>query len=249
MTTGFIFSCVCPDFHHATRSAKVVTELLGNYAGYLQTDGYAAYHAACKATHVVCLAHARRKWVECLPKGIDNKNSKAAQALELIEQIFAADEGFEGIAIDKIYEKRKEDIVPILEKYWSLMENIHAPQGSNLQKAVTYSLNQKENLNNVLLDGRLEWTNNLAERAVKPFVTGRKNWLFSDTDKGADASARCYSMIESAKRNNLNVFGYLSYLLKILPQLGKNPSVDELDKLMPWADGLPEYCGRRGKNG
>ena len=77
---------------------------------------------------------------------------------------------------------------------------------------------------------------------VKPFVIGRKNWLFSDTDKGADASARCYSIIESANHNDLNVFGYLSYLLTELPKLGENPSDEQLDCLMPWSETLPRYC-------
>ena len=94
----------------------------------------------------------------------------------------------------------------------------------------------------MLLDERLELTNNRAERAVKPFVIGRKNWLFSDTDKGADASARCYSIIESANLNGLNVFGYLSYLLTELPKLGNEPTDEQLDSLLPWSDTLPDYC-------
>ena len=130
----------------------------------------------------------------------------------------------------------------MLDEYWKYIENIYASGGSNLAKAVTYSLHQKKQLNNVLLDERLELTNNRAERAVKPFVIGRKNWLFSDTDKGADASARCYSIIESANLNGLNVFGYLSYLLTELPKLGTEPSDEQLDSLLPWSDTLPDYC-------
>ena len=94
----------------------------------------------------------------------------------------------------------------------------------------------------MLLDERLELTNNRAERAVKPFVIGRKNWLFSDTDKGADASARCYSIIESANLNGLNVFGYLSYLLTELPKFGNEPTDEQLDSLLPWSGTLPDYC-------
>ena len=229
-------------YHHATRSAKVVEQILGDYSGYLQTDGCPSYNAAVRATHIGCWAHARRKWVECLPKGIDDKNSKSAQALELIEQIFAADRGFEAMPTDEIYAKRQEILKPLLDEYWKLLETIDAPKGSNLYKAVVYSVNQKETLNDVLLDGRLELTNNRAERAIKPFVMGRKNWLFSDTDKGADASARCYSIIESAKLNDLNVFGYLTHLLTELPELGTAPTSEQLDTLMPWADSLPDYC-------
>lgn len=228
--------------YHATRSAKVVEKILGEYEGYLQTDGYASYNAAVKAIRVGCWAHARRKWVECLPKGVDNKNSKAAQALELIERLFAADKGLEGVPEEELQTKRPAVLKPILDEYWELMKNIDSSNSSNLQKAVNYSLNQKEMLNNVLLDARLELTNNPAERAVKPFVIGRKNWLFSDTDKGADASARCYSIIESAKLNKLNVFGYLTYLLTELPKLGTEPTPEQLDRLLPWSDELPDYC-------
>lgn len=226
-------------YHHATRSAKVVEKILRDYSGYLQTDGCASYNAAVKATHIGCWAHARRKWTDCLPKGIDDKNSKAAQALELIERIFAADKGFEGIPEN---EGRTETLKPLLDEYWKLLETIDAPKGSGIYKAVLYSVNQKEQLNNVLLDSRIELTNNLAERAIKPFVVGRKNWLFSDTDKGADASARCYSIIESAKANNLNVFGYLTHLLTELPKLGTKPTMKQLDELLPWSNSLPDYC-------
>lgn len=229
-------------FYHATRSGTVASKILGNYAGYLQTDGYSAYNAVEKAIHIGCWSHARRKWTDCLPKGIDDKNSKATQALELIERIFAADKGFEGVPENEIHEKRQSALRPLFEDYWRFIETVDAPKGSGIYKAVFYSVNQKEMLNNVLLDSRLELTNNLAERAIKPFVVGRKNWLFSDTDKGAEASARCYSIIESAKSNNLNVFGYLTHLLTELPKLGKEPTDEQLDLLLPWSKALPDYC-------
>lgn len=87
-------------------------------------------------------------------------------------------------------------------------------------------------------------TNNLAERTVKPFVIDRKNFLFSATDKGADASALFMSVIETAKRNGLNVFGYLSYLMLVLLSWGKTPSEEQLDSIMPWSATLPETCHR-----
>ena len=88
----------------------------------------------------------------------------------------------------------------------------------------------------------LELTNNLAERTVKPFVMARKNFLFSDTAKGADASALCFSVIETAKHNGLDPFGYLLFLLQELPKLGENPTEEQLVPLLPWAESLPEYC-------
>ena len=229
-------------YHHATRAGQVVTDMIGDYSGYLQTDGYSAYNSAVKAIRVGCWAHARRKFTDCLPKGIKTEDTRAGKALELIGKIFAADEGLVELTSKQRYEKRQEILKPVLDEYWNFVESIYAASGSNLAKAVTYSVNQKKQLNNVLLSGELELTNNRAERAVKPFVIGRKNWLFSDTDKGADASARCYSIIESANHNDLNVFGYLSYLLTELPKLGENPSDEQLDCLMPWSETLPGYC-------
>ncbi len=129
----------------------------------------------------------------------------------------------------------------MLERYWELLGSITANGGSNLEKAVNYSLNNKKELEVFLLDGRLELTNNRAERAVKPFVMGRKNWLFADTNKGADASMMWYSIIESAKLNNLDVYGYLLHLLNELPKLGEYPTDEQLDNLMPWAE-LPKFC-------
>ena len=99
-------------------------------------------------------------------------------------------------------------------------------------------------LEGFLLDGRLELTNNRAERAVKLFVIGRKNWLFSDTDKGADSSALCYSIIQSARLNDLDVYGYLIFLLTELPKLGNSPDEAVLQKLLPWST-LPKYCKKK----
>ena len=229
-------------FYHATRSGKVVEQILGDYSGYLQTDGYSAYNAAVNATRIGCWSHARRLWVKCLPKGVSNADSKAVQAFEAVEKIFDAEKRFVDVPLEQIGEQRRETLKPLLDDYWNVLAGISPVGGSGIDKAVTYSINQKKYLENVLLDNRIELTNNLAERAVKPFVIGRKNWLFSDTDKGADASARCYSIIESAKLNGLNVFAYLSHLLTELPKLGGYPDIKQLDGLLPWSDDLPEFC-------
>ena len=100
----------------------------------------------------------------------------------------------------------------------------------------------KQALDAVLLDSRLELTNNLAERTVKPFVMARRNFLFCDTAKGADASALCFSVIETAKRNGLDPFGYLMFLLQELPKLGPDPVEERLLPLLPWSPDLPGYC-------
>lgn len=228
--------------YHPTRSSAVVREVIGDYSGYLQTDGYSAYNAADRATHIGCWAHARRKFVDCVPKGIDDKNSKAAAALDIIERLFSIEQGLKGMPEEKIRAERTEKSVPLLNKYWELLQTISAPGGSKLYQAVSYSLNHKAALEGYLADGRIEMTNNRAERAVKPFVIARKNFLFSDTSRGAESSALCFSIIESAKLNNLNVYGYLIYLFSELPKLGENPPKEKLTGFLPWSRELPNYC-------
>ena len=228
-------------YYHPTRAGKVVTDILGDYGGFLQTDGYAAYNAAEKSQHVGCWSHARRKFVDCLPKGVKRDNSKSAEALELIGQMFSIENEIENDSPDERIKMRQEKTIPLLNAYWSCLEDIHPVGGSALEKAVNYSLNRKAVLSIFTHDERIEMTNNRAERAVKPFVMARKNFLFSDTEKGAQASAMCFSMIETAKMNKLNVYGYLMFLLTELPKFGDQPSIKQLDSVMPWAK-IPNYC-------
>ena len=159
-----------------------------------------------------------------------------------MEEIFTVEKSLVGMQEKDIYSERINKTKPLLKKYWKLLEATDAPKGSALYKAVNYSLNNKKELEGFLADGRLELTNNRAERAVKPFVIARKNFLFSDTSKGAEASALCFSIIESAKLNNLDVYGYLIYLLSELPKFGKEPNKEQLIKLLPWSETIPEYC-------
>lgn len=229
-----------------SRSGKVAAEELKNFSEYLQTDGYQGYNAVENVAHVGCWAHARRKWVDCLPKGVISDGSKSAQALDLVQQLFALEKEFVKLSPEERKQQRTKQSKPVLDAYWALLSDLNPPQGSAVQKAMTYSLNQRKTLETFLLDGRLELTNNRAERAVKPFVIGRKNFLFADTTRGADASARCYSIIETARVNNLDVYAYLLHLLTELPKLRQNPTPEQLASLMPWSTALPDFC-RKGK--
>ena len=196
-------------------------ELLGSYDGIVQTDGLGSYGSG-EYLHAGCWSHARRKFVDSIPE--NDKNSKAAKAVEIIDRAFALER-----------EARKANVPP---------EKILEMRQKEVRPAVTYALNQKDKLLLFLDHPEVEMTNNLAERTVKPFVIDRKNFLFSATDKGADASALFMSVIETAKRNGLNVFGYLSYLMLVLPSWGKTPSEEQLDSIMPWSATLPETCHR-----
>ena len=112
--------------------------------------------------------------------------------------------------------------------------------GSKLEKAVTYANNQREYLCAFLQHGEVEISNNPAENAIRPFVVGRKNWLFSDTPKGADSSAIVYTLVETAKANGIDPYAYLLRVLSLLPYFGKSPSNEELDQLLPWHQRMRE---------
>ena len=137
---------------------------------------------------------------------------------------------------------RREKVKPIIDDFYSFIATLNPSKGSHLYEAVCYARNQKEKLLVFLDYPEVEMTNNLAERTVKTFVINRKNFLFSDTEKGAEASAAIMTIIETAKRNNLDVYGYLLHFLKVLPEIGKNPSEEKLIPLLPWSDTLPDYC-------
>lgn len=156
--------------------------------------------------------------------------------------MFQLEQTWEDTAPEERRRLRSEKLKPTLDRYWEYLASFEAAEGTALYKAQNYSLNQKQALDAVLLDGRLELTNNLAERTVKPFVMARKNFLFCDTAKGADASALCFSAIETAKRNGLDPFGYLMFLLQELPKLGPDPVEERLLPLLPWSPDLPGYC-------
>ena len=146
-----------------------------------------------------------------------------------IEKIFKSEEKK---SLDEIKEIRKTKGKELFNDFLEFCEKSDALPKSLTGKAVSYVINQKENLKRYLEDERLELTNNRAERAVKPFVIGRKNWLFSNTTQGADSSARIYSMIETAKMNNLNVYSYLVWLFE-------NIHILNLEQLLPWSNEIP----------
>lgn len=191
-------------------------------------------------THCGCWAHQRRKYEEALPRG-KVEDSKSAIGLNYCNQLFELEKQWADLTPELRLKQRQEQSKPVLDAYWAWLESVNPLQGSNLGKAIQYSINQKERLNAFLLDGRIEISNNRAENVVRPFAIGRKNWIFSDTQKGADASATVYSIIESSKANGLNPYNYLVYLFKQLPNL-MDLSEQSLEDFLPWSSTLPDYC-------
>jgi transposase len=216
------------------RSSEVPLQLLKGYKGYVQTDGYAAYTKAIeetKCTAVGCFAHVRRKFYEC-DKLAPTQFSK--EAIEHIDKLFAIDRRLRETVPeeDQFVTKRKEEALPVLERLYSLCiahKNSVLPK-SLAGEALEYCLGQWDKLIRYVDHAWLRPDNNAVERAIRPFVVGRKNWLFANTKRGAQASAVLYSLIQTAKANNKEPYHYLCTVFKRLPYA---ETKDDYIKLLP----------------
>lgn len=216
--------------YQSSRAGRCAAEFLGDYAGYLQVDGYEAY-TQTHATLVGCMAHARRKYDEAKKSQPKGKSGKADMAMNLIQKLYRIEAQIEGASAADKQQIRQQQALPLLNEFkdWLDKSVDHVPPQTALGKAIGYSLRQWPKLIRYIDDGKLSIDNNRAERAIKPFVIGRKNWLFSNTANGAKASATLYSIIETAKTNGIMPFDYLMYLLEQLSQ----PDY-EIEQLLPW---------------
>lgn len=232
--------------YQTTRASKHPDRFLAGFKGYLQTDGYSAYGKLAYVTSVGCFAHARRKFTEALkalPAAQKDKPVAASVGLDYCNKLFAIEQKLKDSSAKDRYDKRLEKSKPLLDEFyiWLKRQRQLTIPKSAFGQAIIYCLNQWDNLNHFLLDGRLEIDNNRAERSIKSLVIGRKNWLFANTSRGANASAIMYSIIETAKENNLKPYNYLVYLFEQLPNIDTS-NVAAVDSLLPWSDALPEDC-------
>jgi len=213
-----------------SRAGQCARDYLGDYKGYLQVDGYAGYQQT-KATLVGCMAHARRKFIEAQKAQPKGKTGKADWAVNHIRKLYRIETELKGKSAQEKYETRQQQSTALLEqlKDWLDKSALQVPPQSAIGKAIAYSLRQWSKLIRYAEDGRLSIDNNRAERAIKPFVIGRKNWMFANTKNGAHASAILYSLVETAKANGLVPFDYIRHLLEELP---KQP--EDIDRLLPW---------------
>ena len=231
--------------YQPTRASEHPRQFLQGFGGFLQVDGYAGYDSLPGVTLVGCWAHARRKFVEALhalPAEARKKNNTPSHAgLAFCDALFTIERDLHDRTAEQRFATRQERSLPVLTQlraWLDAMESKVLPK-SLLGAAVTYCRNQWSKLTHFLLDGRLELDNNRAERSIKPFVIGRKNWLFANTAGGARSSAVLYSLVETAKENGLNPFPYLTYLFEQLPNINcKDPQ--QLDRLLPWAETIQE---------
>ncbi|MCP4277695.1 MAG: IS66 family transposase [Gammaproteobacteria bacterium] len=220
------------------RSAAVPLQLLEGFKGYLQTDGYAGYNAVVAANnliHVGCMAHARRKFSEAVKaQGRNKKRGKAHRGLALIQKLYRIEQKArkQKLNSEQRHALRQKQARPILDeiRIWLDESLPQIPPGSMTGKALGYLNSEWDKLIRYLKDGRLEIDNNSAENAIRPFVVGRKNWLFSTSVRGVKASANLYSLIETAKANGLEPYAYLRYLFTQLPAA---ESVEDFEALLP----------------
>jgi len=171
---------------------------------------------------------------------IDTKETTAQKGLKLFNNIFSVERKLNDLSPEERYTNRLDLVKPKVEalKSWLESEDAKVSGKSYFKTAIRYSLNCWKNLTAFLEDGRLDLTNNKAERNVKDFVIGRKNYLFSSSSEGAAATGVTFSIVETAKANNLDVFGYIKYLLEELSQ--SRHTSEKLEELMPWSDKIPE---------
>lgn len=249
----------------AGRSGMYAKDFLEGFTGLLQCDGYQGYNKVKDVILVCCLAHCRRKFYEAIPAN-RRKNIKlldinseawlddpvipevkeqekmipAEIGLAYCNKLFYIERELKELPAEERKAKREERETAVWLGFWSWIDSLQPLGGSKLQKAVTYAKNHRETLCNYMKDGRCEISNNAAERKAKSYAIGRKAFLFHTSVAGANASAVMYSIIETAKANNLNVFQYLYMVLLYMPDYKNEPA--GIEKLLPWSDFIKEHC-------
>ena len=230
-------TCAAVLFHYEpTRSGKSAEILLRDYQGALMVDGFSGYNAVCDKNHIHrlgCRAHARRKFVNAQKNQQKNKTGKSDQALAYIQQLYRIESDIKEKTSSEKFTARQQQSKPIIDKLkiWLDKSITHSPPESVIGKALFYLHQQWPKLIRYLDSGDYPIDNNAAENAIRPFVVGRKNWLFSASQKGATSSANLYSLIETAKANGLEPYAYLKNIFTELPNA---TTVEEIEKCLPW---------------
>jgi len=235
---------ICYEYQPTRASAHPIA-FLKKYRGYLHADGYQVYDSLTWLTLVGCWAHVRRKFTDALKAlpasaRATDKPSPAEEGKRFCDRLFEIERELHDATPIERFTGRLQRSRPVLNamKCWLERQGETMLPKSAFGHAITYCLNQWEKLTAFLKDGRLELDNNRSERSIKPFVIGRKNWLFANTAHGAKASAIIYSIIETAKENGLHPFAYLKYLFEQIPDC----KTSDLDRLLPWSATLPADC-------
>ena len=238
--------------YERTRAGYHPAEFLGDqFEGYFTCDGYQAYHSLPERITVTgCMAHARRRFDEALTvlkKDFTKeqlKETTAYQAMERIGMLYKIEEMIRDKSPEERYEERQKQAKPLLEAFFEWLHTLEdsVDRSSLIGEAVLYTLNQEVYLKRYLEDGHLSIDNLAAERALKNFAIGRRNWLFAKSIRGAQASATVYSVTETAMLNGLKPYNYLTYVMERMKEFGPFPEKEAMRELLPWSNSLPADC-------
>lgn len=227
------------------RGGKYPETFLKDYTGYIHTDVYSGYNGVSGVIRCMCYTHLRRAFVDALPKDVhDPAATKSAEAILRLNKLFAIEEELADLTPE---ERKRQRIIrekKQLEDFWSWAEKSALGElpKSKLSKAFGYALNNRDEFFNYLKGGNCVISNSLAENCIRPFVIGRKNWLFSGSPQGAQASAGIYTLVETAKANGLSPMKYIKYILSDMPGSAFLEFPEYLDDYLPWNPYVKEIC-------
>ena len=247
--------------YNKSRGADVPIAYYKGYTGIIESDALQQYHIlenrSPGITSANCWAHGRRSFADAI-KAIGKTNEEAIKqsvaykALTFIAAIYHIEGTLKELTPQERHRQRQEHVKPLVDAFfaWAKQEaetDATLPKGKT-RSGLNYCIHQEKYLRVFLDDGEVPIDNSAAERAIRPFTVGRKNWLFFNTERGAEAGAGIYSIVETAKANHLNPFWYFTHLLTVLPELRRKygtidaAPVAELDRLLPWSKELPDNC-------
>lgn len=236
--------------YHATRNGDAAAEFFKDSAKgtYINVDGYAGYNKLKDFKRCCCYAHIRRYFLEAIAKGKETDyTDPAVQGFLYCNKLFEYERNYRerGLSYKQIKNRRLKDQKPIVEAFSAWIDRQKAPKGGRLARALTYVRNQKQYMATYLDDSHCSLSNNLSENAIRPITVGRRNWLFCDTQDGANASMMVYSLLETARANGLNPKKYLEYLLDARPKAGISDK--QLEALAPWSAKVQDCCANKAE--
>ncbi len=235
------------------RGGKFPEKFLKDYEGYIHTDCYGGYDNLIKSSggkikRCLCLVHLRRYFYQATD-GTTNRtptNLLAMEGISMLDEVFVFEKKYKDLAPNTRKKLRIENTKPILDKFFEwcqkVVESGFCLEKSKLSQALNYALKGKEEFMTFLEDGNCDISNNPVENAIRPFVIGRKNFLFNFTDNGAKVSAGYYSIIETAKHNGLDPRRYLEWLFNEIPQVRPRNNLEKLREFLPWSEKVPDSC-------
>ena len=231
--------------YQQTRNASHPREFLKGYDGICVTDGYQVYHTLEKEleelTIAGCWVHCRRRFDEALkliPKSYQ-KESNTFLLMKQIQAIYREEGKLNDLSSDERLKQRQAVIKPLVDAFFAYLKTINVSKKDKFGDAVRYARNQEKYLRVFLTDGDVPIDNNASERAIRGFCIGKKNWQMIDTIHGAKSSAIIYSIVETAKANNLKPFDYVQHLLEEIPKHMNDKDCSFLEDLLPWSEKLP----------